>query len=173
MLTREKTDIIMVNTMNNNQEDKTTHLSMYQASRLKNLVEEISFCCQERLSLLSNKFSLTQSELRCLLLFKSERYLTVTSIAQKLEVAKSRVTKVLDGLLKKKMIQRFDDPEDARIKLISLTSLGQKKTKEIDEFITDMHHHLVLTLNPEDRNSVIASLEVLRASMETVKERLK
>jgi DNA-binding MarR family transcriptional regulator len=163
----------MVNTMNKQIDNGDSQVSQYQASRLKNLIEEISFCCQERIVLLSKKFHLTQAELRSLLLFKNERYLTVTSIAQKLEVAKSRVTKILDGLLKKKMINRIDDPEDARIKLISLTSLGQRKTKEIDEFMTDMHHQLVLSLNPEDRKSILASLEVLRASMELVKERLK
>jgi DNA-binding MarR family transcriptional regulator len=148
---------------------KTTE---YEASRMKNLIEEISFCCQERVSYQSKKFELTPAELRSLLLFKDERYLTVTALAQKLEVSKSRVTKILDGLLKKKMVHRIDDPEDARIKLISLTPAGQKKAKEIDGFMTDLHHHLVLTLKPEDRKSVLASLEMLRASMEVVKERL-
>jgi DNA-binding MarR family transcriptional regulator len=148
------------------------NVSQYQASRLKDLIEEISFCCQERLLLLSKKFNLTPAELRSLLLFKNERYSTVTAIAQKLEVAKSRVTKILEGLLKKRMIQRIDDPEDARVKLISLTPAGQKKTKEIDEFMTNMHHHLVLSLKPEDRKTVLASLELLRASMESVKDRM-
>jgi DNA-binding MarR family transcriptional regulator len=150
----------------------TLKVARSQAARLKNLIEEISFCCQERLLLLSKKFDLTPAELRSLLLFKNERYLTVTTIAQKLEVAKSRVTKILDGLLKKMMVQRVDDPEDARVKLISLTPAGQKKTKKIDEFMTDMHHYLVLTLKPEDRKSVLLSLELLRTSMESVKERL-
>ncbi len=158
--------------MNQFETDYYNKVSQYQAARLKNLIEEISYCCQERLLFLSKKFNLTPTELHSLLLFKNERYLTVTAIAQKLEVAKSRVTKILDGLLKKKMIQRIDDPEDGRVRLISLTLVGQKKTKEIDEFMTDMHHQLVLTLKPEDRKSVLASLELLRASMESVKERL-
>jgi DNA-binding MarR family transcriptional regulator len=147
-------------------------ITQYQASRLKNLIEEISFCCQERVVFQSKKFELTPAELRSLLLFRNERYLTVTAIAQKLEVAKSRVSKVLDGLLKKEMVHRIDDPEDARIKLISLTPAGQKKTKDIDGFMTELHHHLVLTLKPEDRRSVLSSLEILRSSMEVVKERL-
>jgi DNA-binding MarR family transcriptional regulator len=158
-----------MNEMNNAPPKKVVR---YQATRLKNLIEEISTCCQERLLFLSKKFELTPAELRSLLLFKNERYLTVTTIAQKLEIAKSRVTKILDGLMKKMMIHRIDDPEDARVKLLSLTPTGQKKTKEIDEFMTDMHHHLVLILKPEDRKLVLFSLEVLRASMESVKEQL-
>lgn len=163
---------MLVNTMNEFDSNNPKRMTHYQASRLKNLIEEISSCCQERVVFQAKKFNLTPAELRSLLLFKDERYLTVTAIAQKLEVAKSRVTKILDGLLKKKMIQRIDDPEDARIRLISLTPVGQKKTKDIDGFMTELHHHLVLTLKPEDRKSVLSSLELLRSSMEVVKERL-
>ena len=156
----------------NDIENINPKITQYQASRLKNLIEEISSCCQERVVFQAKKFSLAPAELRSLLLFKHERYLTVTAIAQKLEVAKSRVTRILDGLLKKKMIYRIDDPEDARIKLIGLTQAGQKKTKDIDGFMTELHHALVLTLKPEDRKSVLSSLELLRSSMDAVKERL-
>jgi DNA-binding MarR family transcriptional regulator len=142
----------VVNTMNYTDNDNPKRATRYQANRLKSMIEEISNCCQERVVFQSKKFDLVPAELRCLLLFKNERYLTVTGIAQKLEVAKSRVSKILDGLLSKKMVQRIDDPEDARIKLISLTPAGQKKAKEIDEFMAEMHHHLFLTLKPDIEN---------------------
>jgi DNA-binding MarR family transcriptional regulator len=158
--------------MNNMGPDTPPKVTRYQANRLKSMIEEISGCCQERVVFQSKKFNLAPAELRCLLLFKNERYLTVTGIAQKLEVAKSRITKILDGLLTKKLVQRIDDPEDARIKLISLTPAGQKKAKEIDEFMAEMHHCLFLTLKPDDRKSVLSSLELLRSAMEVVKERL-
>ena len=158
--------------MNELELDNPKRTTQYQASRLKDLIEEISSCCQERVVFQSKKFELTPAELRSLLLFKNDRYLTVTGLAQKLDVAKSRVTKILEGLLKKKMVHRIDDPEDARVKLISLTPAGQKKTKEIDGFMAELHRHLVLTLKPEDRKSVLSSLETLRSSMEVVKERL-
>jgi DNA-binding MarR family transcriptional regulator len=151
----------------------TSRATREQASRLKNLIEDITLCCQERIELSSRKFGLTPAELRSLLLFHNERYLTLTTIAQRLEVAKSRVTKILEGLLKKKLIERLDDPKDSRVKLISLTPIGQKKAKEVDELMTELHHSLVLTLNTEDRKTVLSALEVLRASMDTIKKRLE
>ena len=54
-------------------------------------------------------------------------------MAQKLEVAKSRVTKIMEGLIHKKLVQCIDDPEDARVKLIRLTPAGQNKFNEIDQ----------------------------------------
>ena len=151
----------------------STRMTRDQASRLKSLIEDISLCCQERIELFSRRFGLTPAELRSLLLFKDERYLTLTTLAQRLEVAKSRVNKILEGLLKKKLIERLDDPKDSRVKLISLTPAGQKKTREVDELMTDMHHSLVLTLNAEDRKTVLSALELLRTSMDAVKKRLE
>ncbi|OGP51130.1 MAG: hypothetical protein A2Y79_03305 [Deltaproteobacteria bacterium RBG_13_43_22] len=120
----------------------------------------------------SHKFLLTPAELRCLLLFHNEKYLTVKGIAQKLEVAKSRVTKIMEGLLNKKLVQSIDDPEDARVKLFSLTTSGLKKTSEIDNFIKEIHNELLMNLKPEDRKSVLHSLELLRSSMKVVKAKL-
>jgi DNA-binding MarR family transcriptional regulator len=136
------------------------------------LIEEIIHCCQERVLFQSKKFLLTPAELRLLILFKHERYLTVKDIAQRLDVAKSRVTKIIDGLIEKKLIQRIHDPEDARIKLISLTPAGQKKFDSIEIFVKDIHHNLVMNLRSDERQSVLASMELLRSSMERVKEKM-
>lgn len=158
-----------MNEINGNPAQK---LTQYQAQRFKELIEEIIHCCQERIVFQSRKFDLTPSEFRCLLLFKQERYLTVKNIAFKLEVAKSRVSKILDGLLTKQLIQFIDDPEDARVKLFSLAPSGRQRLEIIDNFINEIHQELVLALKPTDRGTVLSCLELLRSSMESVKEKL-
>jgi DNA-binding MarR family transcriptional regulator len=157
--------------MNNKRKGPSERMTAYQGEKLKELIEGIIHCCQERVLFQSQKFNLTPSELRCILLFKGEKYLTVKGIAQKLEVAKSRVTKIMEGLIQKKLVQCIDDPDDGRVKLFSLTPAGQKKTEEIDIFIKKIHHQLVVNLKIGDREPVLQSLEILRSSMEIVKER--
>jgi len=147
-------------------------LTRYQAKRLQDLIGEITQCCQEKSIYQANKFGLTQAEMKCLLLFAEERYLTVKGLAQKLEVAKSRVTRIIDGLVKKRLAQRIDDPEDARVILISLTPEGQKQAEALDVFLKDLHHQLLRELKEVDRKNVLASLESLRSSMEVVKQQL-
>jgi DNA-binding MarR family transcriptional regulator len=159
--------------MNNKSQSRPSNLAFYQSGRLKELIEEIIHCCHERVVFQARKFDLTPTEFRCLLLFKTEKYLTVKGMAQKLEVAKSRVTKIIEGLLKKSLVQQINDPGDGRIKLISLTPAGQEKTKEIDGFTREIHHDLLINLKPEDRKAVLSSLELLRSSMEVVKEKLR
>jgi DNA-binding MarR family transcriptional regulator len=164
--------LILVNTVNIKSKNNSNKLKEYQAGRLRQLIEEIIHCCQERVLFQSQKFNLTPAELRCILLFTNEKYLTAKGIAQKLEVAKSRVTKIMEGLTNKKMVQCIDDPDDARVKLIRLTSAGQNKFNEIDYFINDIHHQLLTNLSSGDRKSVLHSLELLHSSMEAVKDKL-
>ena len=158
--------------MNDLGPDSADVLLGYQTQRLQDLIEEILQCCKERTSHLSKKFSIPEAELRCLMLFGEERYLTAKGISQKLDVAKSRVTKILNGLLHKKLVESIDDPKDARIKLIGLTSEGQKKSQELGAIMTDLHQKLLLEFEPEQRKMVISCLEVLRSSMEAVKNQM-
>jgi len=116
------------------------------------------------------RFNLPDAELRCLGLFGEERYLTAKGIAQKMNVVKSRVSKIIDGLIKKQYIQRIKDPEDSRVSLLSLTPAGQKKLNEINSFLEDLHHQLLLQMVPEQRKAMLTNLDILRASMESIKE---
>ena len=124
----------------------------YQAHRLQELIAEMLKCCEDRKVYESGKFALPYAELKCLLLFDGQRYLTVTDIAQKLEVAKSRVTKLVNGLKEKQLVAEIDDPKDARIKLISLTPAGHTRFNEIAAFQRDLYRTLLLQIDTDERN---------------------
>ena len=145
----------------------------YQTLRLKGLMGEMVHCCQDRMIFQARKFDLPQAELRCLMLFGDERYLTVKSIAQRLEVAKSRVTKILDGMEARGLISRTGDPQDGRIRLIGLTPEGRRRAQAVAEFVHQIHQRILLQISPQERQDVIAALDSLRAAMEVVKQGLK
>ncbi len=147
-------------------------LLRYQAYRLQDLIAEMLKCCEGRKLYDSGKFALPYAELKCLMLFDGQRYLTVKGIAQKLEVAKSRVTKLVKGLIEKGLVEQIDDPKDARIKLISLTTAGQKKSEEIDAFQKELHRKILLQMDLGERKNMLSYLELLRSAMEAVKEDL-
>ena len=142
----------------------------YQTSRLQDLINEIVQCCEDKRLYESQRFSVPYAELKCLMLFDGERYLTVKGIAQKLDVAKSRVTKLINGLIEKGLVERIDDPRDGRIKLINLTSAGQKKSEEVADFHREIHSSILLQMDPEERKNMLSYLELLRAAMEAAKE---
>jgi DNA-binding MarR family transcriptional regulator len=141
----------------------------YQARRLQDLMSQVTGCCEDRKVYELQRFNLPYAEIRCLMLFKGERYLTVKGIAQRLDVAKSRVTRIVDGLLEKGLVERIDDPQDGRIKLVNLTSAGLKISEEIESFRRGIYDQILTHLDVRERRALLSNLESLRAAMEAVK----
>jgi DNA-binding MarR family transcriptional regulator len=150
--------------------DTVLEVPSYQLKQFQELIMKLFQCCQERMQYQCERFGLPDAEFRCLMLFGEERYLTAKGIAHKMNVVKSRVSKIVDGLIKKKLIQRIKDPEDSRISLLSLTAEGQKKLSNINGFLQDIHHQVLLQMAPDQRKTVLTNLDILKASMEAVKE---
>ena len=144
----------------------------YQANKLQELISELHNCCKERYTKEAKAFKMPQAELRCLMLFEGHKYLTGIQIAGLLEVAKSRATVIIENLERKGLVLRSQDPNDARVKLISLTPAGQRKVREIEEFMFSLHQQLLDHIDPAQRTGVINALETLRSSMEAVKAQM-
>ena len=156
--------------MNDFRDNNNAEVSEYQLYKFQELIAKLFQCCQERMQYQCERFQLPDAEFRCLALFGQERYLTAKSIAHRMNVVKSRVSKIIDGLIKKKLIQRISDPEDSRVKLLSLTSKGQKKINEINGFMEDVYSQVLSRIAPDQRQAMLTNLDILKASMEAVKE---
>lgn len=127
-------------------------------------------CCQDRMRYQSERFNLPDAEMRCLLLFGEEKYLTPKGISLKMNLVKSRISKLISGLNKKGLIQKIADPEDSRTTLLSLTTQGQQKLNEINVFLDFIHQEVLQQMEPKQRNTMMTNLELLKASMESIKE---
>ena len=156
--------------MNLIKQDQRAGISDFQLQQFQDLMAKLYQCCQERIKYQSERFNLPDAELRCLLLFGQERYLTSKSIAQKMNVAKSRVTKVVNGLVKKNMVQRLQDPEDSRVTLLSLTAAGHQKLSDINQFLKFVHNQALQQLEPEQRKTMLTNLYSRKAALEATKE---
>jgi len=149
--------------------ERDTRMVEYQTNRLQELIAELYGCCRDRLFYEANKFNLSQAEVRCLRLFEGHKYLLAMEIADKLEVAKSRVTVLLDSLGKKGLIQRIPAPGDARVKLVNLTPAGQYTGMKVEGYVFHLHRQLLEGIPAAQRTTVIAALETLHASMQAMK----
>ena len=156
--------------MNNSKANNNGEVTEYQLDKFQELIGRLFQCCQERMQYQCERFQLPDAELRCLGLFGQDRYLTAKSIAHRMNVVKSRVSKLIDGLIKKKLIQRIKDPEDSRVQLLSLTPQGQKKVNEINGFMGDVYGQVLSRMAPDQRQAMLTNLDILKASMEAVNE---
>jgi len=158
--------------MNDVNQTNDVRVLEYQANKLQELIGELHNCCKERYATEAKAFKVPQAELRCLMLFEGHKYLTGIQISGLLDVAKSRATVIIENLVIKGLVQRSQDPNDARVKLISLTPVGQRKVREIEEFMFTLHQQILDHIAPIQRTGVITALETLRSSMEAVKSHL-
>lgn len=156
--------------MNDFRPTNNSEISEYQLEQFQELITKLFQCCQERMQYQCERFQLPDAELRCLGLFGHERYLTAKGIALKMNVVKSRVSKIIDGLIRKKLIQSIKDPEDSRVSLLSLTPAGQQKLIEINTFLKNLHGQVLSQMAPDQRQAMLTNLDILKASMEAVKE---
>jgi DNA-binding MarR family transcriptional regulator len=157
--------------MNNSALKIDTTFFDHQKLRLRNLITEMNNCCEDRHLIEKKKFSLPIAEMKCIILFKEEKYLTVKGIAQKLEVAKSRVTKLVDNICQKGLLNKVNDPDDARIKLISLSPKGKALVGEINEFQERLYEEILIQFDELERKNILSNLETLRLAMEVVKKK--
>jgi len=155
------------------EEPAAARLVEYQANRLQELIGELHNCCRDRIYLEAKRFNLPPAEIKCLLAFNGHRYFAGREVAALLEVAKSRATVILDSLERKHLVQRVADPNDGRVKLASLTPAGHKKVQEIEAFAFSIHLQFLETIEPARRSTIIAALEILGHSMQTIKMRLQ
>jgi DNA-binding MarR family transcriptional regulator len=141
----------------------------FEVKKLENLMNSIISCCQERTDKEAKRFGLPYAEIEILKLLGQDRYATVTGLSSRLSVSKSRVTKLVGGLLKKGLIHITEDPKDARVKLFGLTAKGKDLLRDILQYETDLYNNLISGLRSEDRDMVLRSLDILLHGMERVK----
>ena len=160
----------MVHTMNYLNDNGRHNIPDRQITQFQQLITKLYQCCQDRMRYQSERFDLPDAEMRCLLLFGEEKYLTPKGIAHKMNLVKSRISKLISGLNQKGLIYKIADPEDSRTTLLSLTSQGQQKLNDIKDFLDSIHQEVLQQMEPKQRNTMITNLELLKASMESIKE---
>ena len=142
------------------------------ALKLFALLKEISLCCQDREVIQAKTFGLTPAEARCLIVLKLNDIRTTADLAEKLFVAKSRITRILDGMVKKGLVTRSEGLEDRRTCLVNLTPKGDKVTERYFDALLEVHKEVLRTLPARNRENTLDTLESLFKAMDAVKTSL-
>lgn len=156
----------IVHSMNNNLREG--NISLEHLVKFRQIIEELNRKCHERARAQCELFGVNEAELRCLRLFENQRYLTSKGIAAALGVAKSRVTKIIEGLVGKELLHRLPDPGDSRVVLLGLTPLGQEKWTTAQGHVQMVNRAILSRLSEGQRVDLLATLTMLKAAMDAV-----
>jgi len=136
------------------------------AKEFADLTFELIINSQEKENKLAFNYGLTQAELRCLRYFNTDEIINNKAIADRMNLSPSRLTRIIDGLVKKRLVIRELNTEDRRYMKVSLSESGSSLLKQINESYLNIHKDILRSLNPAQHKQVINTLKNLVDSLE-------
>jgi len=136
------------------------------ASRLANLTFSLLANCQEKEVHLAELHGLTQAEFRCLRLFGTDESLNNKTIAERMNLSPSRLTRIIDGLVKKKYIRRDIDPNDRRNMKVNLSKKGKALVQQLNKAYVDIHEEILMDIDPSQHEQLIIAMTHLLEALE-------
>jgi len=90
-----------------------------------------------------------------------EEPMTVKDLSEELGLSLASASRAVDGLVRRKLATRVEDPDDRRVRRVSLTSAGQAIADELMAARLAGLQRFVDTLRADERRKLEAALEVL------------
>ena len=104
---------------------------------------------------------MTVAQAATLEVLKLEGAMRLSALGRRLGISPSTLSRNLQRLEERGLIERASDPDDARAAIASLTSAGEKTAAELEEQEIVSAGALLDLLPPERRGSVVQGLEDL------------
>ncbi len=103
----------------------------------------------------------TLAQCHALLDIEESEKTTTGQIANNLELDKSTLSRTVDNLVKRGLVERQANPDDRRYTLLSLSSAGQKNCSRINSEADEFYESVFDKLPKEKREDVIRHFELL------------
>ncbi len=136
------------------------------ASRLANLTFSLLANYQEKEVHLAKLHKLTQAEYRCLRLFGKNESINNKTIATRMKLSPSRLTRIIDGLVVKGYIRRQIDSHDRRNMKVNLSRKGKSLVQKLNSAYVDIHDEILQDIDPSHHEHLISGMTHLLKALE-------
>lgn len=134
------------------------------AAKLASLVFDLLANCQEKETRMAAVHGLTHSEFRCLRFLKDMPEATNKKLAEKMDLTPGRLTRILDGLARKKFMSRKPRVNDRRTVEIQLTSKGNALLERLEIDSIQAHKEILESMSiPHEE--LVGGMEVFLGSV--------
>jgi DNA-binding MarR family transcriptional regulator len=137
------------------------------ASKLADLTFILLSKCQEKEHHLAEQHGLTQAEFRCLRLFGTTECLNNKQIAERMALSPSRLTRIIDGLVKKQYMDREIEPNDRRNMRVTLSHKGVNIVKMLNADYVNIHREILDEIDEEQHEPLITAMNHLLLGLQT------
>jgi DNA-binding MarR family transcriptional regulator len=136
------------------------------AERLASLTFNLLAKCQEKEAWVAEQHGLFPSEFKCLRLLGDNENLNNKDIAQKMNLSPSRLTRIIDGLVKKGYMLREIDIKDRRNMRLKVVRKGKLLTHKLDNSYVEIHKEILESIDPAKHEALIVAMENLHFAIE-------
>ncbi len=119
--------------------------------------------CQLKENLFVAQFGVSIVEFRCLRVLFRHPDITVNRLAQKMSLTSSRITRIVDGLVKKNLVNRISGQDDRRVYYVMLTSHGRELAEKMLHEYVIMHEDILRPISAEDKDIIFRCLKKLNS----------
>ncbi len=141
--------------------DDILALEKFLPYRLNRLADSVS---REFSTIYRERYGLTRPEWRTLATLGQYRAMTATAIGAHSAMHKTKVSRAVAALEKRKWLIRRPDSADRRVEHLTLTKAGEKAYLEMVPLAKAYEAEMLRTMTKADRESVLRGLEVLERS---------
>jgi len=132
------------------------------AEHMADLTYELLENCQIKIERTAHKLNLTVAEFKLLRSIQDGEKLSAGSLAKRLGLSSSRITRIIDGLVKKEMVRKDAGGNDRRVVDVQLTPIGMETRKQLKDMYTSVHRDIIDLLPSDAGESVMLAMEKLR-----------
>lgn len=113
-------------------------------------------------------FSISVSEMLALLTLASEAPLSQQMLAERLQLEKSTLSRLVRDLERRGWVARTRDHRDTRIVQLRLSETGQEVAAELGQHLNTRHAQLLAALTPEEQEALAYGLTALIRAFRTL-----
>lgn len=122
--------------------------------------------CNEKESLHAAQYGISTGEFRCIKILAEKKQLNVNQMAHEMSLTSSRVTRIVDGLVAKKLVRRVSDKTDRRVFNLFLTPKGEELAQQCIKDHIKIHEEIIAHIPEEYHHQMIQLLEQLNQAVE-------
>lgn len=139
-----------------------------EALELGALLHAIGLRCSESAARRADRVNLSEAQARALAAFRDDRSVRIGELARRMQLAPSRLTRLMDSLADRDLVARLPDPEDRRATFVSLTAAGGRAKELLDEGTLECYRGLITRLEPARRSRLLELLRELSQHMDCI-----
>ena len=135
------------------------------AGMLAELTFSLLATCQEKETRLAEQHGLTQAEFRCLRSFGTEESLNNKKIAERMNLSPSRLTRIIDRLVRKDYVVREINNTDRRNMSVSLSGKGMQVVQLLNQSYLDIHREILEDIEETQHTPLITAMTSLLSAL--------